>query len=145
MGITVSVADIKITPQKIIQLEEGNVLHAMKRGEEGFVNFGEAYFSQIKMGAIKAWKKHLRMTLNLVVPIGEINFIFIDNFGQQRELTLGESNYSRITIPPNIWFGMQGIAGPFSLLMNIADIPHDPSEIERKNIKDILATWKVIK
>ena len=63
----------------------------------------------IEMGAVKAWKQHRRMTLNLVVPVGNVRFVFLADEGKaQREETIGVSNYVRLTVPPGVWFGFQG-------------------------------------
>ena len=59
-----------ITPLGIINTPGGNVMHGMKESDSGFSGFSEAYFSEIDFGAIKAWKRHKEMTLNLVVPVG---------------------------------------------------------------------------
>jgi dTDP-4-dehydrorhamnose 3,5-epimerase len=139
----VTVNQILVTPLSRIALTGGDVFHAMKFEDPGFVNFGEAYFSQIKINAIKAWKKHLRMTLNLVVPVGLIQFVFIDDMGGVRQEMVGLDRYVRLTIPPGIWFGFRGLAPSYSLLMNIADIPHDPLEIERKDVGDFSFNWSL--
>ena len=127
---------------KIIQLNDGNVLHALKRTDEGFNSFGEAYFSMVKCGSIKAWKLHTKMTMNLVVPIGEVKFVFLsdNNFF---EITLSKDNYKRITVPPNIWFGFMGIAVCDSLILNIADIIHDVNEVKRKKLNEIDYDWSI--
>jgi dTDP-4-dehydrorhamnose 3,5-epimerase len=137
-----SVAQIMVTPLKRIALAGGDVLHVMRRDDPGFVDFGEAYFSIIDHGAIKAWKRHLRMTLNFVVPVGKVRFVFIDDEGATREELVGLERYVRLTVPPNIWFGFKGLQTPSSLLMNVADIPHDPDEIERKTLDDIEFNWE---
>ncbi|MDD5392925.1 MAG: dTDP-4-dehydrorhamnose 3,5-epimerase [Thiothrix sp.] len=142
---TVSVAQIKVTPLKRISLAGGDVLHGMKRDEPGFVDFGEAYFSMIEVDAIKAWKRHLRMTLNFVVPIGMVRFVFMDDQGGLREEVTGMDRYVRLTVPPGIWFGFKGLTAPYSMLMNIADIPHDPVEIERKSLDEIHFNWEHMK
>ena len=81
----------------------GDVLHALKATDAGFRDFGEAYFSMIEPGAIKAWKMHRRMTLNLVVPIGIVRFAFAAHgAAETREETIGDSNYARLTVPPGI-------------------------------------------
>ena len=67
---------IKVTPLKIIKLSTGNIMHALNKNELKNQTFGEAYFSKIKSGKIKAWKYHLKMTLNLVVPHGKVKFVF---------------------------------------------------------------------
>lgn len=138
----ISVDQILMTPLQRISLLGGDVLHAMKRSDQGFVGFGEAYFSIIEAGAIKAWKRHLRMTLNFVVPVGSVHFVFLDEQGGVREEVLGETHYARLTIPPGIWFGFKGLVSPYSLLMNVADIAHDPAEVERKALDEIQFDWE---
>lgn len=125
---------------KQISVPGGDVYHAMKRSSAGFKGFGEAYFSFIEKDAIKAWKKHLEMTLNLVVPKGEVLFVFTDGFGNFREEIIGESQYARLSVPARIWFGFKGLSER-SLLLNIADIEHQPQEAERKELNEISYQW----
>ena len=67
----------------------GDVLHGIRKTDFGFIKFGEAYFSILEPNAIKAWKKHLRMTLNLIVPVGKVRFVFIDDNNFIREEIIG--------------------------------------------------------
>lgn len=133
-----------LTELKKIKVEGGDVLHGLKKSESSYVNFGEAYFSIINEGCIKAWKKHNKMTLNLVVPIGTIKFVFlidpVNGVFQTEEI--GENRYMRLTIPPGIWFGFKGIGSGSNLLMNIADIEHDPEEVDRRENLDFIYNWK---
>lgn len=138
-----SVKQIIVTPLKRVPVAGGDVLHAMKCSDPGFVDFGEAYFSQVELGSVKAWKRHLRMTLNLVVPLGAVQFVFVDDAGMEREEVVGQDRYVRLTIPPGIWFGFKGLVAPYSLLLNLADIPHDPDEVERKEVGAFIFDWKV--
>ena len=138
----VSVNQILLTPLKRIQVSGGDVLHGMKCSDPGYVDFGEAYFSIVEAGFIKAWKRHLRMTLNIIVPFGSVSFAFIDEEGKVREEVIGENRYVRLTVPPGIWFGFKGLDSPYSALMNVADIPHDPLEVERKTISEMKYNWK---
>ena len=127
---------IIIKPLKKIYVEEGEVLHALKSSEGEFHGFKEAYFSTIKKNKIKAWKRHLKMTMNLIVPIGSVKFIFYDRKGENcKTIQIGEENYSRITVPPKIWFGFMGKSTKDSLILNISNIKHDEKEIERKPIE----------
>ena len=126
-------AEIIIKPLKKFNLEEGDVLHALKSTDKEFSGFGEAYFSSIKTQKIKAWKRHLKMTMNLVVPVGNVQFNFYDD---QKDILIntiiGDKNYSRITVPPMIWFGFKGLSSSTSYILNISDINHDPLEVERQ-------------
>ena len=58
---------IILTPLQQITHPKGDIFHAMKVSDDGFIGFGEAYFSTINKDVIKGWKKHTEMTLNLVV------------------------------------------------------------------------------
>ena len=134
---------IQMTPLKRIPTPGGDVLHALKSTEDAFQGFGEAYFSFVEPGAIKAWKQHLLMTMNLVVPVGSVRFVFHDSSTLSfREEIIGESNYQRLTVPPKIWFGFQGVATTPSLLLNLACIPHDPAEVKRKALSEVGFNWQ---
>jgi len=61
---------VVLTRLSIINIPDGDVLHAMKSNDLGYSGFGEAYFSIVKQNVVKAWKRHREMTLNLVVPVG---------------------------------------------------------------------------
>lgn len=139
---------VLLTPQRVIDVSGGDVLHVMKQMENGYSGFGEAYFSMVESGTIKGWKKHNQMVLNLVVPIGEVRFVLFDDregsatAGEIMDIKLSQSHYSRLTLPSGIWFAFQGISSEISLLLNIASIPHDPDEIERKGIDEIEFDWR---
>ena len=142
MGV-VSLTDILVTPLRRIPTIGGDVMHALKDSDEGFNGFGEVYFSWVEQGAIKAWKYHQNMTLNLVVPLGEISFVFHINDQENcfRTENIGEEQYVRLTVPPGIWFGFQGRGSGQSLLMNLADMAHDPDEVLRKKTSEIVYNW----
>ena len=53
----------------------------------------------------------------------------------------GDNNYSRLTVPPGIWFGFQGLKVDASLVLNIANIPHDPFEVKRIHKSEINYNW----
>ena len=133
---------IKEYPLKKISVEHGDVLHFLKETDPNFLGFGEAYFSRIHQNAIKAWKLHKRMTLNLVVPFGEVRFVFYfpEKEKHFHEYILGESKYVRLTVSPQIWFGFQG-KHPNNLIVNITNIPHDPEEVERCPLENISFDW----
>jgi dTDP-4-dehydrorhamnose 3,5-epimerase len=134
---------IRVTPLQKIATLGGDVWHALKSTEESFQGFGEAYFSWVEARSIKAWKQHLRMTMNLVVPLGSVRFVFHDLATRTfREEIIGESNYQRLTVPPKIWFGFQGISAKTSLVLNLANLPHDPAEVERKMKEEIHFKWR---
>lgn len=137
-----------VTPLKIVHVPDGNVFHALKTGDPGFTSFGEAYFSSIHQGAIKPWKRHRKMTLNLVVISGQIRFVVHDNrpdsptSGKTVEYRIGLPDaYARLTIAPGLWMAFQGIGQGTSVLLNVADIPHDPTEADRADRDKFAFEW----
>ena len=138
---------VVITKLDIIDTLGGSVMHAMKVSSAGYAGFSEAYFSQVDQGAIKAWKRHNKMTLNLVVPVGEIRFVLFDDRElsntQFQEVIISKDNYCRLTVPPMVWMGFQGLSESSAMLLNIADIEHDPDEVDRKEIEEIKFNWDI--
>jgi len=137
--------DVLITPLDIIDIPGGNVMHAMKEIDVGFSGFGEAYFSEVGLKSIKAWKRHQDMTLNIIVPVGEIRFVLFDDRkksdSQFQEVIISKDNYCRLTVPPMIWVGFQGLSTGGSMLLNIANIVHNNAEVDRKEINEIEFDW----
>ncbi|CAK7004665.1 MAG: hypothetical protein PARBA_00180 [Parabacteroides sp.] len=145
-----SIEGVLVTPLKQIYHPKGDIYHAMKVSDQGYINFGEAYFSTIRTGEIKAWKRHHKMTLNLICPLGEILFVLYDDRvgsptrGVFQEIVLSTfCNYSRLTIPPGVWMGFKGIGPEINMLLNIADIMHDPLEQENISVEKshIIYNW----
>ncbi len=135
-----------VTALKQIHHPKGDIFHVLKKSEESFDSFGEVYFSNIKKDLIKGWKKHKSMTMNLVVPVGAIRFVFCDR--RETSTTKGEffstiispENYCRITVPPNVWTAFQGLR-EHNLLLNIANMEHDPLEAENIDLENIAYDW----
>jgi dTDP-4-dehydrorhamnose 3,5-epimerase len=140
---------ILTTPLKIINSQEGSVLHFIKIDDNGFEKFGEVYFSTVNKNCLKAWKLHKKMTLNLVVPVGRVLFHFIDarpeskDFNNVQSFMLSQSPYFRLTVPPMFWFGFKGISDEVNLISNQSNIKHDPKEVERKPLNAFDVDWRI--
>ena len=136
--------NLKATSLAIIDNDKGSIMHGLKVNDIDFKGFGEIYFSEIYYGKIKGWKRHLKMTMNLVVPVGLVKFVFYDsNFEDFVEYKIGMGNYYRITVPPGLWFAFQGLDKKRNLVMNISDIVHDPLESEKKGLLEVEHNWKI--
>ena len=126
-----------LTQLKQVQNTKGDILHVLRKSDAGFQNFGEVYCSEVVKGAVKGWKKHKKMTLNIVVPVGKILFtIYDDQCKEFFRVTLSRENYQRLTIKPGLWVAFSGIDN-INMLINVASIEHNPSESENKPLCDI--------
>jgi len=128
---------VVITELRQICDERGAVLHMLRCDAPEFTNFGECYFSEVIPGCIKAWKRHSLQTQNLTVPVGRIKMVIFDDRhdsntkGRVQEIEIGRpDNYIRLQIPTGLWYGFACVSTTPALLVNCADIPHDPNEGE---------------
>jgi dTDP-4-dehydrorhamnose 3,5-epimerase len=135
---------------QIIHVPDGNVMHAITNSSPGFNGFGEAYFSTILWNRVKSWRRHRAMTMNLTVPHGKVRFVMYDDRansntrGMISDLEISLENYVRLTVAPGIWVAFQGLAKDSSLILNFADIPHDPKEAEQRPLEEIPFDWSRI-
>lgn len=138
---------VLLTSLKKFSNPKGDLFHVMKKSDIGFIEFGEAYFTTVLSETTKGWYKHLRMTLNLVVPIGKVEFcIFDDRENSQTKesfysVELSQDNYCRLTIPPNLWFAFKGKADEINLILDITNMKHDDSEKIRIALDEIPYNW----
>ena len=134
---------LDLNPMLKLSGDKGNVYHAMKTVDPGFNGFAEAYFSSIFYGARKGWKKHTQMTLNIIVPVGEIRFVVVseDQVSNFFDVTLSLANYQRLTVPPGLWVAFEGIGSGCNMLLNMANVIHDPKESETLRLDEIEFDW----
>lgn len=132
---------IILTPLNQIHHPKGDIYHAIKKSDDGFDGFGEAYFSTVHKNNIKGWKKHRDMTLNLLVPIGEIEFVvYNEDLKEFFSVKISQNNYQRLTIKPNLWLAFKGI-DENNMLLNLTSIEHDPNESENMELTSIQYEW----
>ena len=136
--------DILLTPLRRIPVPRGDVLHAIKASAPGFAGFGEAYFTTVEHGAVKGWKRHREMTMNLVVPVGVVEFMLFAGEpggpGERRSVVLSpdtDASYRRLTVAPGVWVAFAGRGEGLNLLLNFASIEHRPDDADNRPIEDI--------
>lgn len=134
---------IKVFELLRFNIEDGNLLRGLRSNDDGYISFGEAYFSFINYKKVKAWKLHSQMTMNLIVPSGKVKFVFFDELTKTFRIEeIGYSNYSRIFVPPKVWFGFQGLDENFpNIILNISNIIHSENEIKRIKKENINFSW----
>lgn len=131
------ISGVVIQPLGQIEDQRGAVLHMLRSDSPLFERFGEIYFSLVLPGAVKAWKRHQRLTQHFAVPVGQIRLVLYDDRsgspsrGRLEEHVLGRPDHYRLVrIPPLLWYGFQGLGLTPSLVANCTDFPHDPQESE---------------
>ena len=134
------ISGVHVTQLRVIGDERGAILHMLKHTDAIFTGFGEVYFSKVAPGQRKSWRKHQVATSQLAVPVGRVLLALYDDrvnspsSGDVWEITLGESDYRLLTIPPGIWFAFQNVGQDEALIANCSSVPHNPANIDRQNL-----------
>ena len=140
---------LEITKLQKIPNVNGDLFKIIRLDDECYKGFGELYISEVNKGLIKGWKKHLEMTLNLVVMKGQIKFVFFDDnassrtFQQFHVLKVRASERLKICLSPCIFMAFQGIDEE-NMLINFADIVHSDSEGVRLELDQIDFNWEIL-
>ena len=142
---------LEIIPLKQIKNDQGMIMHWIREDSPYFKSFGEAYFSTVNQGVVKAWKLHKEVTQHLVVPHGEAKFVVYDpressgTKGECQEILIGQDNFNLLIIPPHLWYGFESRSNNYTLIANCIDQPFSEGETERLDlINDTVPyKWKV--
>ena len=134
------------TELRRIETSGGEVMKALTADEADFKGLGEAYFSRVNPGCVRAWKRHNEMTVNVVVPVGHVRFVVADTTTESTSFThfdLGpEFTYGRLTIEPGTWFGFIG-GTEGGLVLNLSDIVHRPDEADGRALDEFDYAWTI--
>ena len=131
---------IRYTPLPPVFNPLGDIYHILKSTDTSFSGFGEAYFSFLNPRAMKGWKKHTSMIMNLAVPVGNVKFVF---YHQNTFIShiLSPCSYGLLTVQPNVWFAFQSLSDDQSVVLNVASIVHDPAESVTIPLSSLDFTW----
>lgn len=137
--ITPFIDGVSIISLSVIADERGAVMHMLKVDDPQFECFGEVYFSVVKPGVVKAWKRHHSMVQRFAVPVGAIRLVIYDDrpesptrgFVQEVETGVAKDRYELVCLPAMVWYGFTGLGKVDSLIANCASLPHDAAEVDR--------------
>lgn len=121
---------VAFTELPSIQGDLGSVWKLFSCDSPGFSGFGEAYITSVNTLAVKGWKYHHRMVLNLIVLQGKVKFVFyIPSRSSFRETVISSEHLCRLTVPAKTIFAFQGLE-EHNKILNLASIPHDRLEVK---------------
>ncbi len=127
------------TPKRVISDDRGAVLLMLKDDQFEFP-VGEIYFSIVNPNIIKGWKLHTEMRQRFAVPIGDIQFVFVDTRPNSKSkggvfsIELNDRNYGVLTLPAGIWYSFKGKGDSPALIVNAASISRKDRELLTKDL-----------
>lgn len=140
----VTEAGVRVGHLRVIPTAGGAVRHGIKATDPGFSGFGEAYFSLVEPGAVKGWKRHRRMTLNLMAAFGAIRVCICDERGGREIYDLcpeRPGGHMRLTISPGLWVAFGGLGPGTNVILNVANLAHDPGESDTLPLSRFPWVW----
>ena len=141
MNICMKINGLKKIKKKIIKNSKGDILKFLLKSDSYFKGFGEIYFTEIKKNKVKGWNCHKKFFCLLAVPLGKVNFFFIDgrrkskSYLKEEKIYVNKNNYNIILVPPGVWFSFKSFA-KLSIVANCINHPHsDKESVKSSNIK----------
>ena len=133
---------VSVVQPKVFRDDRGAVLRMLRIDDPHFAGFGEVYFSIVRPGVVKGWKRHREMTMALSVPCGKVLLVLYDDrpgsvtCGSIQQIVLSPEEHRVVVIPPMLWNGFMGLGGGDSVVTNCASILHRPDEADTCNAHD---------
>lgn len=127
--VNTQIEGVKVIPLKKIPDERGAIMRGVDKNEL-LNDFGEVYFSKIYRDAIKGWHVHEKLILNYICVYGMVKIALYDmrenspTYKKIQEVFIGEDNYCLVHIPAGVANGTKGLASPYSIVCNVASMPH---------------------
>lgn len=127
---------VKVKKLKVMPDERGRLMEILRRDDEIFTEFGQAYVTTAYPGVVKGWHYHRKQTDNMAVIKGMVKIVLYDNRpasstkGEVNEFFAGEHNPLLIQIPPLVCHGFKCIGAEEAVLINI------PTEVYNYAVPD---------
>ncbi len=115
----VNVKDLRVIPD-----ERGRLMEILRRDDELFLEFGQAYMTTAYPGVVKAWHYHKKQVDNMTVVHGMMKIVLYDNRpdsptqGCINEFFTGIYRPQLIQIPNLVFHGFKTISTYEALVIN---------------------------
>lgn len=122
---------VKVKNLKVIPDERGRLMEILRRDDELFKEFGQAYMTTTYPGVVKAWHLHRRQTDNVACVQGMIKLALYDpregspSRGETAQFFLGVFNPALVQIPPGVYHGWKCVSREEAVIINLPDQTYD--------------------
>ena len=114
--------------------ERGYLMEILRRDDEMFQTFGQAYVSLTYPGVVRAWHYHKKQNDNFAVVKGMAKVVLYDSRegsptrGMVQDFFMGEANPILLRIPVGVLHGFKAIGVEPCLLLNFPTEPYDRAQ-----------------
>jgi len=143
------VKDLRVIPD-----ERGRLMEILRRDDEGFDRFGQAYLSTTYPGVVKGWHLHKVQDDFITCVRGMLKLVIYDDReesptrGMLKEYFIGDHNPQLVKVPAGTYHGWKCISPEEALVINIPSEPysHEAPDEHRApwDTPDIPYSWDVV-
>jgi dTDP-4-dehydrorhamnose 3,5-epimerase len=116
---------VKIKKLRVLPDERGRLMEVLRRDDEMFTEFGQAYITTAYPGVVKAWHFHKLQDDYFCVLVGMMKVVLYDaregspTRGEVGEFFMGAHNPIVLRIPRGVHHGFKCISDTEALCLNI--------------------------
>jgi len=125
---------------RVIPDERGRVMEMLRRDEDIYEGFGQAYLTTAYPGVVKAWHLHRKQADNMVAVRGMMKVALYDpreespSRGLVNEIFLGEHNPMLLHIPKGVYHGFKCVSETEAMVVNFPTEPYDHEDPDEYRI-----------
>jgi len=122
---------VRIKRLTMIPDERGRLMEILRRDDDLFERFGQAYITTAYPGVVKAWHYHKRQTDYMAPIVGMFKVVLYDaretspTHGAIEEIFAGEYAPALIVVPPNVYHGFKNIGQEEGIVLNLPTEPYN--------------------
>jgi dTDP-4-dehydrorhamnose 3,5-epimerase len=142
---------LKTKELKVIPDERGRLMEILRKDDDLFLGFGQAYMTSTYPGVVKAWHMHEKQTDNVVCLQGMLKLVLYDGrrgsktFGELEQYYIGVHNPLLVQIPAGVYHGWMCVSPEEALVVNLPTLPYNHEEPDEQrldpNSSDIPYDW----
>jgi len=116
---------VKLKKLQPIPDERGRLMEILRRDDEIFDQFGQAYVTTAYPGVVKAWHFHKLQDDHFCVLVGMMKIVLFDGrpesptHGEVNEFFLGVHNPKVLKIPAGVYHGFKCISDTEAMCLNL--------------------------
>jgi dTDP-4-dehydrorhamnose 3,5-epimerase len=139
---------------RVVADERGRLMEILRRDDEGFDRFGQAYLSTTYPGVVKGWHLHKVQDDFITCVRGMLKLVIYDDReesptrGMLKEYFIGDHNPQLVKVPAGTYHGWKCISPEEALVINIPSEPysHEAPDEHRApwDTPDIPYSWDVV-
>lgn len=116
---------VKTKQLRVIPDQRGRLMEILRRDDELFEQFGQAYMTTAYPGVVKAWHYHRIQSDNFAVVHGMMEIALYDSRegsptkGEVNVFRVGVHNPMLVHIPPLVYHGFKSIGEEEAIIVNL--------------------------